>query len=172
MPHLQTHPLVGLPFYELLQVSGTDPIIYEVRCTQPPECPHCQSQRLEHRDSVRRQLRHVSIGLKACCLRLRVRRFRCLSCQKHFREPLPGVLPYQHSTEAFREEVAQKHEDGISQSTLSKALSIGSATIERYYHHWVERKVAETSNNPAPLILGLDEHFFTKKKGTRRRLRT
>lgn len=46
MPHPQTHPLVGLPFFELLQVSGTDPIAYEVRLTQAACCPHCKSERL------------------------------------------------------------------------------------------------------------------------------
>jgi transposase len=167
MPHPQTNPLIGLPFYELLQVSGSDPIIYEVRLTEPPECPHCQSsrERLELRDYVPRQLRHLSIGLKACRLQIRVPRFRCLRCRKYFRQSLPGVLPYQHATEAFREEVAKKHEAGIPQSTLSRMLEVGSATIERYYHHLNERKVAETSNDPAPEILGLDEHFFTKKQG-------
>ncbi len=167
MPHPTTNPLVGLPFYELLQVSGTDPIIYEVKLTRPAECPHCSNTAggLRLKDWIQRKIRHVSIGLKACWLQVRVPKYFCLKCHKYFRQRLPGVLPYQHSTEAFREEVAKKHEDGIPQSTLSKSLSIGTATIERYYHHLVERKVAEIQNDPAPEILGLDEHFFTKKKG-------
>lgn len=165
MPHPSTNPLIGLPFYALLQISGSDPLVYEVRCTQPPACPHCQGQHLKLKAWVDRQLRHLSVGLKACCLRIRVPKYHCLKCRKYFRQPLPGVLAYQHSTEAFREEVAQKHQAGIPQTTLSQMLGIGSATIERYYHHWVERRVAETKNDPAPLILGLDEHFFTKKQG-------
>jgi transposase len=44
-------------------------------------------------------------------------------------------------------------------------LRIGTATVERYYHHLNERKVAEIKNDPAPLILGMDEHFFTKRRG-------
>jgi transposase len=165
MPHPNTHPLVGLPYYELLQVSGTDPIVYEVRCTQPPCCPYCQCQRLRLKDSILRLLRHVSVGLKACVLQIRVPKFQCPRCRKYFRQPLPGVLPYQHATEAFREEVAEKHQAGIPQSTLKQMLGIGTATVERYYHHFNERKVAEIKNNPAPLILGMDEHFFTKKQG-------
>jgi transposase len=165
MPHPQTNPLIGLPFYELLQISGSDPILYQVRCTQPPQCPHCQGKKLRLKDRFKRMLRHLSVGLKNCFLEIEVPKFQCCSCRKFFRQALPGVLPYQHSTEAFREEVAKKHEAGIPQSTLSKMLEIGTATIERHYHHLIERKVAETKNDPAPLILGLDEHFFTKKKG-------
>ena len=167
MPHPKTNPLIGLPFYELLQISGSDPLVYDVGLTEPPVCPHCGAgpMYLKLKDRISRQIRHLSVGLKACCLRVGVPKWHCRKCDKYFRQPLPGVLPYQHSTEGFREEVAKKHEAGIPQSTLSRMLEIGSATIERYYHHLIERKVAETSNNPAPLILGLDEHFFTKKKG-------
>jgi transposase len=165
MPHPQTHPLIGLPYFELLQISGTDPIIYEVRCTQLSACPHCQSNRLRLKDSILRLLRHISVGLKACFLKIRIPKYQCLACGKYFRQPLPGVLPYQHSTEAFRQEVAEKHQAGIAQSTLRQMLHIGTATVERHYRHFIERKVAETKNNPAPLILGVDEHFFTRKQG-------
>jgi len=61
MPHPNTNPLVGLPFYDLLQVSGSDPIVDEVRCTQPPECPHCQNPAsgLKLKAWVQRKIRHV-----------------------------------------------------------------------------------------------------------------
>jgi transposase len=165
MPHPNTNPLVGLPFYELLQISGSDPLIYRVHCTEPAHCPHCHSSRLRLKDRIKRSLHHLSIGLKSCFLELEVPKFQCQACRRSFRQRLPGVLPYQHSTEAFREEVAKKHEAGIPRSTLSQMLEIGSATVERYYHHLMEKKVAETSGNPAPLVLGIDEHFFTKKQG-------
>lgn len=167
MPHPETNPLVGLPFYELLQYSGTDPIIYEVRCTALPRCTYCDSDssRLKLKDWISRSLRHVSVGLKACLLRIRVPKFHCTKCRHYFRQKLPGVLPYQHATEAFREEVAKKHEAGIPESVLSQMLGIGHWTIERHYHHVMERKVAEMKNDPAPLVLGLDEHFFTRKQG-------
>ena len=165
MPHPDTHPLVGLPYFELLQVSGSDPIIYEVRLTQSACCPHCKSHRLRLKDSIRRLLRHVSIGLKSCFLQVRVPKYQCQACKKYFRQQLPGVLAYQHATEAFREEVAEKHQAGISQNSLREMLGIGTATVERYYHHFNERKVAEIKNDPSPRILGIDEHFFTRKQG-------
>ncbi|MDP9037407.1 MAG: transposase [Myxococcota bacterium] len=39
------------------------------------------------------------------------------------------------------------------------------ATVERYYRHSLGRKAAEVVGNPAPRVLGIDEHFFTKKQG-------
>jgi transposase len=165
MPHPETHPLVGLPYFELLQVSGWDPLIYHVRYTAEPQCPRCQGKRLRLKDSTPRRVRHASVGLKSCLLEFAVRKFQCGSCRRTFRESVAGLLPYQHSTEAFREEVATHHQAGISQATLRQMLGIGTATVERYYRHFNERKVAEIKNDPAPLILGIDEHFFTRKQG-------
>jgi transposase len=66
---------------------------------------------------------------------------------------LPGVLPYQHSSEAFREEVAEKHGAGIPQKTLAEQLKMGAATVERHYQHFMQRKVAEIKNDPIPRVL-------------------
>ncbi len=38
------------------------------------------------------------------------------------------------------------------------------ATVERHYHHFLGRKAAEVEGNPAPRVLGIDEHFLTKKQ--------
>jgi transposase len=37
--------------------------------------------------------------------------------------------------------------------------------VERWFHDFLERKVAETKNTPCPQVMGIDEHFFTKKAG-------
>ena len=37
--------------------------------------------------------------------------------------------------------------------------------MERWFHDFLERKAAEMSAEPCPQELGIDEHFFTKKKG-------
>lgn len=42
---------------------------------------------------------------------------------------------------------------------------IGEATVERWYQDFVGYRVKELSNRHAPRILGIDEHFFTRKQG-------
>jgi transposase len=74
-------------------------------------------------------------------------------------------LPYKRSTEAFRKEVFIKHHDGICQQTLSSRLRIGAATVERWYQSFLELKLSRSVNKPCPRILGIDEHFFTRKQG-------
>jgi transposase len=44
-------------------------------------------------------------------------------------------------------------------------LSIGEATVERYYQDILELNLTRMKNNPCPRVLGIDEHFFTRKQG-------
>jgi transposase len=53
----------------------------------------------------------------------------------------------------------------VSQSKLSSTHQISCATVERWYQHHVKRRVSELSGRDCPQVLGIDEHFFTRKKG-------
>jgi len=68
-------------------------------------------------------------------------------------------------SEAFRKEVFVKHHDGICQKILARRLNIGQATIERWYQDHLKIKFSRRQNNPCPRVLGIDEHFFTRKQG-------
>jgi transposase len=53
----------------------------------------------------------------------------------------------------------------VSQSKLRRTHEISCATVERWYQHHVRRRVSELSGRGCPQVLGIDEHFFTRKKG-------
>ncbi|MFB3777554.1 MAG: transposase, partial [Bryobacteraceae bacterium] len=40
-----------------------------------------------------------------------------------------------------------------------------SATVERHCQHYLRRLVAERWGAPCPPVLGIDEHFFTRRQG-------
>ena len=42
---------------------------------------------------------------------------------------------------------------------------MGAATVERYFQRQIERKLRERNAEPCPRVLGIDEHFFTRRKG-------
>ena len=48
---------------------------------------------------------------------------------------------------------------------LSKTHSISNSTVERWYHDFVEYRVKELEGRSCPIVLGIDEHFFSRKKG-------
>jgi transposase len=44
-------------------------------------------------------------------------------------------------------------------------MRIGSATVERWFHDFLLREVAERKGAVCPRILGIEEHFFSRKAG-------
>jgi transposase len=157
--------LLKIEEFEILNISGLDPIEITAKYIGKNCCPHCGGFNLRKKDLFIRKLEHESFGTRRSKLLIKAFKFKCLSCLKYFNQRLPGVLPYKRSTEAFRKEVFLKHHQGICQSTLSKHLYIGTATIERWYHELLQTKINEYSDYPCPKVIGIDEHFFTKKDG-------
>lgn len=157
--------ILNLPGYEIEWISGRDPILMRVRHRGVFRCPFCGRSRLRLKGSYVRRVRHESFGKRAVFLLLQGKKHLCLECGRYFNQRFPGILPYKRSTERFRKEVFEKHLDGICQSRLSSRLEMGSATVERWYHDFLHRKVQELSGAPCPRELGIDEHFFTRKAG-------
>jgi transposase len=117
------------------------------------------------KDSFLRSVRHVSLGERHSYLKLRAYKYQCQGCRKYFNTRFAGVLPYRRATESFRKEVFDRHHEGAAQSRLSAMLGIGAATIERWYQDFLKRFLSETMDVPCPKVMGLDEHFFSRKKG-------
>jgi len=58
-----------------------------------------------------------------------------------------------------------QHHEGISQKTLATRERLGSATVYRWYQEVLELKLRQRQNDPCPRVLGIDEHFFSRKDG-------
>jgi transposase len=112
-----------------------------------------------------RQVRHEDWGLRHCVLQLRVRKAQCLDCGRYFRQHLPGIQPCQRASEAFRQAIYQQHLDGINRSRLGQREGIGAATVERYFRHGLQRQFQQWRPPRCPPVLGIDEHFFTRRQG-------
>ena len=112
-----------------------------------------------------RQPRHESWGSRHSILLLETRKWKCHGCRRSFWERFPGILPHKRATEPFRRSIFQKHWDGISRSRLGEREGIGSATVERWFEDFLKRAEAECSGADCPRVLGIDEHFFTRRQG-------
>jgi transposase len=98
-------------------------------------------------------------------MKLQVRKSRCLDCGRSFRQQLPGVQRCQRASESFQEMVFQQHLDGINRSCLARRQGIGAATVQRYFIRRLQRRAHQDHPPVCPKVLGIDEHFFTRKKG-------
>lgn len=157
--------VVGLQDVEVLSFRGGNPAILRARYVGAVLCPHCGGEKLRKKGFFIRRLRHASFGLRPVFLELESRKYECLSCGRYFNQRFPGVGVRRRSTEPFRRQIVRVHEEGISQRTLALREQLGSATIERWYQEYLEIKVRERVNSPCPRVLGVDEHFFTRKEG-------
>jgi transposase len=98
-------------------------------------------------------------------LELEARKWHCLGCGRHFRQRFTGILEWQRASEAFQKMVFRQHLDGINRSRLGRREKIGAATVERYFRRGLQRQFSEWHSARCPRILGIDEHFFTRRKG-------
>lgn len=157
--------IIGLPGVELERAVEEDGIKIFVSCSLRPPCAHCGATRSRIKTSFDRKLKHTRQGNRLIVLVIRSHRFLCLVCKRYFNLRIPGVLPRRRATESFRMEVYEKHHGGISQRLLSQTHNIGEATVERWYQDFTTYRAKELQGRHSPKILGIDEHFFTRKEG-------
>jgi len=157
--------ILNIEGYAVTNISGRNPVIIEAIYTKKAKCPFCGQNTLRMKDKYIRKLNHESIGYRRTKLYLTACKYHCLSCNRYFNQRFPGILKYKRSTEGFRYEVFEKHNNGHTQSYLSKSLKIGSATVERWYHDYLAKKVSNFKNRSCPRVIGIDEHYFSRRYG-------
>lgn len=157
--------ILNLQDFVIKDIRNSDPVLIDLEYVGRKACPLCNSENLRIKDTFTRKVRHESIGKRMTFLLIKSHKYICKDCGKYFNQRFPGILRYKRSTEGFRREIFQQHHNGVCQATLSSMFGMGSATVERWYHEMLERKMREMKNNPCPRVMGIDEHFFTRKQG-------
>ena len=165
MPALQfITPLPGVKIHQMLDGPSIS-LLGSVSRPESLTCPRCQCNRLRIKATLTRRLKHARWNAKLVYLQLRIPKFLCRQCRRYFVLPIPGVLPRRQSTEQFRKEVFHLHQGGLTQKHLSLSHEIGTATVERWYQDYVLYRVKELQGRSCPMVLGIDEHFFSRKQG-------
>jgi transposase len=156
--------VVGVQVHDIREGEG-----YEIQGTAIVEpgtqCPHCACRKLRVKATKERVFKHGVLGRRLVWLRVKIPKLFCKGCKRYFTLRLPGILPKKRSTEQFRQEVFHLHHGGLAQTTLSHTHAISGSTVERWYHDFVEYRVKELQGRECPRILGIDEHFFSRKQG-------
>lgn len=163
---ISSEVVLGLPGYQVTDIEEHEGRVrISVRYTGPRSCPHCEGTRLRLKGRRTRRPRHESWGLRRCEVELESHKWRCLECGRSFWDRFPGILPRKRATEPFRRSIFQRHWDGISRSRLGRREGIGSATVERWFQDFLGREAAKRSGARCPRVLGIDEHFFSRRQG-------
>jgi transposase len=157
--------LLDLPGFKILDVDGHNKLILRVEHELTPTCPHCGSSCLRLKDTFWRRVRHVQFGGRPSWLKIKSHKYRCRGCSRYFNQRFPGLLARARATEPCRNEVTTLHHNGWTQKALAEHLHMGSATVERWYQRHFVVKDREFMNAHCPRVIGIDEHFFTRKQG-------
>ena len=153
---------IGIYGYEVVEFEENHRtsqlhVRYEDR---PKSCRKCQADgsKLKSKGLYQRSVRHLKAFGRDVRLNVKCRRFQCEACQKSFVQALPGIVGGRRSSEPYRFELYQLHRKGVSGKELAQDSKLGSATVERIYQEFTQRKSAERISLDCPRILGIDEH--------------
>jgi transposase len=155
--------ILNLPGFSIKKMTGFNPVLIDVHYRRRSYCVHCESKHIRKKASYTRLVKHESIGLRRTVLRIKAHKFYCRDCKRYFNQRFPGIVKYQRATEKLRRQVFHHHTQGVSQKSLSQDLAVGKATIERWYHHYYVIENQHIKERHCPSVLGIDEHFFSKK---------
>jgi len=163
---IDLNAVLGLPGYEITRLEESNgEVRMGARYAGAAACPHCGETKLRNPGRRKRALRHDRIGRRRCVLELETHKWACRSWGRTFWQRFPGIWPRKRATEPLRRTIFERHWDGISRRRLAQREGIGSATVERWFANFLGRLAAERKGAPCPRILGIDEHFFTRRHG-------
>jgi transposase len=160
--------ITGISGVKILDIVEGNEFIEIKGLAEVPEttaCPKCQAKRYRTKATTERSLKHGIWGQKLVWLKVKIPKLYCRACKRYFTLQLPGTRPKKRSTEQFRQEIFQLHQGGLTQTQLRLTHFISTATVERWYQEYVGYRVAELSGRSCPTVLGIDEHFFSRKDG-------
>jgi len=157
--------ILGIPGLVIQEVKRAQDIHVWAKPRKRPNCVHCSSPQIRIKATYRRTLKHTRQGNQLVVLHLQVPKYHCTRCNRYFRHVFPGIRPRLRATEVYRLEVFEAHDGGVTQRKLSRTHRVGTATVERWYQSFVKQRVQELSGRACPQVLGIDEHFFSRKRG-------
>jgi len=163
MSHAGT--ILGLSGLEVERVDRDDTIRVYAKPKKRPPCLHCGYLGVKIKATSERTVKHTRQGNQVLTLFLKAPKYFCPQCHRYFCHRFTGIRPRYRSSEAFRLEVFEAHDGGVTQRKITRTHHISAATVERWYQGYCKQRCSERSNQPCPRVLGIDEHFFTRKRG-------
>ena len=160
-----TGKIIGFPSLEIERVVRKNGIWVWAKPSCRPNCLYCKSADLRIKATYQRTVKHTRQCNQVMTMYLRVPKYHCRQCGRYFRYRFSGILPRYRASEAFKLEVFEAHDGGVTQRKLARSHGIGTATIERWYQRQISLRYSEIRTRNCPLVLGIDEHFFSRKAG-------
>ena len=128
-------------------------------------CPRCAEKSSVQCGKVHVVVREAPLRKRPLWLRIEKHKYYCKQCRKPFTEPVEGIWPRRRSTAHFRQTVAADCENYTNLSLVRETHHCSSGFLYKIHYESLARKLKERINSPWPKIIGIDEHFFTRRNG-------
>lgn len=157
--------ITGNEKIQIKEISEGKKLVLECEDKTEYYCPYCGSYELRCKDTFIKNIRGIRVSNKATILRFKAHKYKCLECGHYFNGLPQGILKYQQSSELLKREVFHKHCQGVSKKDLGLEYGVSDSSIERWFQQGYRRKNKEYDGSRCPMVLGIDEHYFSKKGG-------
>lgn len=128
-------------------------------------CPKCANKSSVRCGKVYVTVREAPVRERPLWLRIQKHRYYCKHCKKPFTESVEGIWPRRRSTGYYRKVIAQDCENFTNLSLVKKRHGCSNGFIYQVHYDVLKTKLRERLQTPWPKILGIDEHFFTRRNG-------
>ena len=158
----------GLPDLKvttLKKIQVASHVVYAKKISGLEVCPKCANPSSVIYDHRIVRLRDAPLRGQSIKLSVKKRRFFCKPCKKPFTEPIPGVGKGKRTTQRYSKAVLWACENFSDLSRVRKAMRCSSGFIYQTLFEQIKGKVGEKLNYPWPSTIGIDEHFFTRRRG-------
>ncbi len=145
--------------------SISSSLVRAVKASEAEICPKCAQSSSTIYDTRRVRLKDAPVRGKAVTLEVRKRRFFCKPCKKPFTEPIQGVGRRQRTTQRYRREVLWAAENFSDLKKVRTQYRCSSGFIYKALFEQLDLRLRRKMNYPWPTDIGIDEHFFTRRRG-------
>ena len=98
-------------------------------------------------------------------LKVHKHRYYCEACRKPFTELTPGTKLRRRSTQKFRKWIRHCCENFRTLKDVSHYQCCSEGFVYKVHYEQLEIKTRELKSKRWPTTLGIDEHFFTRRRG-------
>lgn len=168
MPEAKLAQFALLPELRLINyfryTNATQQLVAEKKRPEFEICPRCAQKSTSFYDKRWVKVRDEPIRGVDTKLRILKRRYYCKACRKPFTEPISGIMPKRRTTQRYRRSLLWACDKFSDLKSVRKAYRCSSSLLYKILYEQLELKQRE-KQNPWPLKIGIDEHFFSRSKG-------
>lgn len=133
--------------------------------TRNESCPKCGTLCSTLYGKAKTVVRDEPLRSESLYLKIQKHRYYCKTCRKPFTEQIDGIPVRRRTTQRYRKFIAAMSDEFTNLNGVKKKYNCSSGLIYKVFYEQQELKLRERKNLPWPEVIGIDEHFFSRRKG-------